>query len=362
MGIADRRTQPPARTRAPAGSLPRPRSACAALAIGATASAAQPSIDELNSQIARRQRPGAGARRRRSTPRPAELAAAQQQAIVAAQREAQLTAVLARGRASARRSSRPTVAERAGERWPARASQLQPLAQRALQPAGRRSIAAGCPTRRSLLLESDGFDDLADPGRVPAPDRGGRCRAGRPRPGAARPGRRRSSPRSRTPSARAEASTSGRRRPRRDRRRARRRRGAGGALASLRAPAPGGGRDAAVAGRRLDRRGPAARADLRPPGPERGRRVVRRLGDPRVDRDVRVGRQLRGRQPDLGRRRRVPDPALDLGALRRRGRPRRTPRPSEQSEIAAQIWADSGSAAWVCAGYTPSGGSRFAIR
>ncbi len=34
------------------------------------------------------------------------------------------------------------------------------------------------------------------------------------------------------------------------------------------------------------------------------------------------GRQLRRRQPELGRRRRVPDPALDLGPLRRRGPPR----------------------------------------
>ena len=50
--------------------------------------------------------------------------------------------------------------------------------------------------------------------------------------------------------------------------------------------------------------------------------LVRRLGDPAGDRNVRVRRQLRGGQPVLGRRGRIPDPALDLESLRR---PRRAP-------------------------------------
>ena len=47
------------------------------------------------------------------------------------------------------------------------------------------------------------------------------------------------------------------------------------------------------------------------------------------------------RQPLQRRRRRLPDPALDLGTLRRPGRPQDAPK-AEQDRIAAEIWADSG--------------------
>ena len=53
----------------------------------------------------------------------------------------------------------------------------------------------------------------------------------------------------------------------------------------------------------------------------RSRPLARRpLLDPDLHRDVRVRRQLRRRQPLQRRRRRLPDPALDLGTLRRPGR------------------------------------------
>ena len=58
-----------------------------------------------------------------------------------------------------------------------------------------------------------------------------------------------------------------------------------------------------------------------------GRPLARRpLLDPHLHRDVRVRRRLRRRQPLQRRRRRLPDPALDLGTLRRPGASRRTPR------------------------------------
>ena len=58
-----------------------------------------------------------------------------------------------------------------------------------------------------------------------------------------------------------------------------------------------------------------------PQKPKRSRTLARRpLLDPRLHRDVRVRRQLRRPQPFIGRRRRLPDPPLDLGALRRPGR------------------------------------------
>ena len=93
----------------------------------------------------------------------------------------------------------------------------------------------------------------------------------------------------------------------------------------------------------------AAEAASREAAEEDGRPLARRpLLDPDLHRDVRVRRQLRRRQPQQRRRRRLPDPALDLGPLRRPGRPQNAPK-AEQDRIAAEIWADSGGSAWVCA-------------
>ena len=70
------------------------------------------------------------------------------------------------------------------------------------------------------------------------------------------------------------------------------------------------------------RREAASRAEAE----ENGRPLARRpLLDPHLHRDVRVRRQLLRRQPLQRRRRRLPDPALDLGALRRPGRPTERP-------------------------------------
>ena len=74
----------------------------------------------------------------------------------------------------------------------------------------------------------------------------------------------------------------------------------------------------------------------------------RQLGDPGGHRDVRVGRELQRREPVIGCRRRLPDPSLDLEPLRRERRSAGR-LAAEQSRIAAQIWSDSGSGAWVCA-------------
>ena len=315
-------TAPP--ERAPAGRWRR-RSRVAALALGATGALAKPSIDELNSRIAgardqaqalgaqidahlgrARGRPAAGDRRR-----PARGAAHRG----------------ARGRASTRGAARGRGRPRRAGRSPALASSSAARSTRS--PTGWwRSTAAGCPTRprscstptasttsrpapstcagsrRPTRRSSAASAALRD--QVSAQARRGRRaprRAPRPPTTRSRPPATRSPPSAPTP------------RPRRPQ------------LAGLRAQRQAAVDSAAVAGRRLDRRGPAARADLRRAGPGRGQRVARRLGDPRVDRDLRVGRQLRGRQPELRRRRRVPDPALDLGTLRRRGPARRTPRP-----------------------------------
>ena len=91
--------------------------------------------------------------------------------------------------------------------------------------------------------------------------------------------------------------------------------------------------------------GPAARRG------HRDRALARRpLLDPELHRDVRVRWQLRRRQSLERGRGRLPDPPLDLAALRRPASAERVE--AEQGRIAAQIWADSGAGAWVCAGST----------
>src|SRR5215207_1032280 len=127
-----------------------------ALAIPATGSGAG-SIDQLNSQIAdaRQQAQTLGAQVQQTS---VQLAAAQSEAIAAAQREAQLNAVLSRGEERERELEAAVVeAERHLEI--ARA-QLQD----SLGELSRRLVdiyRSEMPDTTALLLSSDGFDDLA---------------------------------------------------------------------------------------------------------------------------------------------------------------------------------------------------------
>jgi septal ring factor EnvC (AmiA/AmiB activator) len=130
--------------------------ACAGLVIGAGPSFAAQSIDELNSQIAgaRQQAQDLGAQIDATS---AELASAQQQAIVAAQREAQLSAVLAAGEERERKlEGEVTVAK--GQLDVARTH-----LQHSLNTLSNRLVdiyRGGMPDATTLLLEADGMDDL----------------------------------------------------------------------------------------------------------------------------------------------------------------------------------------------------------
>src|SRR4051795_11755831 len=130
--------------------------AVALLGAGATQALGAQSIDELNSQIAgaKDQAQALGAQIDQTT---AELAATQQQAIVAAEREAQLDAVLEAGREREARLE-AEVAQTRNALADARA-QLQ----RGLNALSNRLVdiyRGGMPDATTLLLESDGWDDL----------------------------------------------------------------------------------------------------------------------------------------------------------------------------------------------------------
>ena len=128
----------------------------ALLALGAGPSFAAQSIDALNSRIAdaRQQAQTLGSQIDATS---AELANAQQQAIVAAQREAQLSAVLAAGEERERRlEGEVTVAK--GQLAVARAHlrhSLNTLSARLVD-----IYRGGMPDATTLLLEADGMDDL----------------------------------------------------------------------------------------------------------------------------------------------------------------------------------------------------------
>jgi septal ring factor EnvC (AmiA/AmiB activator) len=127
-----------------------------ALAIPVTSSGAE-SIDSLNSQIAgaKQQAQALGAEVQRTSE---QLAAAQSEAIAAAQREAQLSAVLAKGE-ERERQLEAAVAE-AKDRLAAARDQLQG----ALGALSERLVdiyRGDMPDTTALLLSSDGFDDLA---------------------------------------------------------------------------------------------------------------------------------------------------------------------------------------------------------
>lgn len=158
MGSSKRHISPAPARRAPATTL-RALAAlalCGALAVPVAHSGAQ-SIDELNSRIsgARAEAQNLGAEIEAAS---AELASVQAEAIAAARREAQLSAVLARGQArEASLEAAVGVAER--ELRAARA-QLS----RSLDLLADRLVAIyrhGMPDSTTVLLEADGFDDLA---------------------------------------------------------------------------------------------------------------------------------------------------------------------------------------------------------
>jgi septal ring factor EnvC (AmiA/AmiB activator) len=157
MGRTNRHTPAPLTRTAAA-----PRRALAVLALlgvlvaGAAHAGAQ-SIDELNSKIsgARADAQALGAEIEATS---AELASVQAEAMAAAQREAELSAVLAVGEAR-EASLEAAVAAARAELRRARAA----LA-RALDVLADRLVAiyrSGMPDPTTVLLEADGFDDLA---------------------------------------------------------------------------------------------------------------------------------------------------------------------------------------------------------
>lgn len=150
---------PPAHRPAPPGPV-AVLAAVAALAL-AFALAAPPSgaqsIDELNSKIsdARAQADALGAEIQASSNR---LATAQAQAIAAARREAELSAVLAAG------EQREAELERAVAEATAELARARAELQRSLDVLADRLVEIyrdGMPDATTVLLESDGFDDLA---------------------------------------------------------------------------------------------------------------------------------------------------------------------------------------------------------
>ena len=129
---------------------------CALLSLAAATALAAPSIDELSSRIAgaKDEAQALGAQIESTT---AELAAVQQEAIAAAQREAQLSAVLEQGLERERRLEAHVALTR--EELGAARAQLR----RGLNALSNRLVAiyrSGMPDATTILLQSDGFDDL----------------------------------------------------------------------------------------------------------------------------------------------------------------------------------------------------------
>ena len=208
MGIENRDKPSPARAAPPRRRARRLLAAlalCGALALPVAQSGAQ-SIDELNSRIAgaREQAEALGAEIEAAS---AELAAAQRRAIAAAQREAQLSAVLARGQEREARLEAAVASRRRRARRRARAAPA--LARRALRPPGR-DLPRRHARRDHRCCSSPTASTTSRPGpstcagsRRPTPRSSGGCARLRDA------GRRSSSPRSRTPSDAPRPSTSG---------------------------------------------------------------------------------------------------------------------------------------------------------
>jgi len=130
--------------------------AVAAVALPATLAGAQ-SIDELNSRIAgaQDQADALGAEVEAATE---QLRVAQQQAIAAAAREAQLSQVLARGQR--REAELEAEVARSREQLAAARDELR----HSLNTLSARLVdiyRGGMPDATTLLLEADGFDDLS---------------------------------------------------------------------------------------------------------------------------------------------------------------------------------------------------------
>ena len=322
---------------------------CLLALLAITAAASATGIDSLQAKVeSARDEAGAIAERLRAAQ--AELAAARSQAAAAAAREEQLTDLLADG--EQRAAELAGQVERSEDAWRRRSAACGEPARRwpggwsRSTRAARRATASVDPRLRRLRRPRDARPTTWPRSRNPTPSPG------------------------RAVSTRFATRVRGELRkvadleaPRRRLQRAAR----GRALGNLRRPRPGrSGRPPSCDSRRRRPRRLARDAESADRGwverhrsrgsgeprrrRRRGRALARRpLLDPVLHRDVRVRRRLRGRQPVQRRRRRVPDPALDLGPLRRPGRPAGCPK-EEQDRIAAEIWADSGGSAWVCAG------------
>jgi len=131
--------------------------ACCAVAALAASPAGAQGISDLESQIADA-RSQAGGLAADIDAKSAELAAAQAQAQAAAQREAELSVTLARGQERAAQLDAEVDATQA-----ALAAARERL-RRSLDALANRLVAmykGGMPDETTLLLESDGFDDLA---------------------------------------------------------------------------------------------------------------------------------------------------------------------------------------------------------
>jgi septal ring factor EnvC (AmiA/AmiB activator) len=156
MGSSEPQIPPPPRRPAAPRRALTALALCAALGAGVAQAGAQ-SIDELNSRIAGAQAEAEdlGAEIEATS---AELASVQAEAMAAAQREAELSAVLARG--EAREASLEAAVAAAEARLRAARAQLS----RSLDALADRLVAiyrGGMPDATTLLLEADGFDDLA---------------------------------------------------------------------------------------------------------------------------------------------------------------------------------------------------------
>ncbi len=154
MGIPDPHT--PARLRLTGSRFAAAFLACGTLAVTAAHSGAQ-SIDELSSKIdaAKQEAQALGSQIQAATDR---LAAAQQQAIDAAGREAELNAVLAKGQAKELRLE-AAIAESQASLSVARRQMTR--SRNALSGRLVDIYRSGMPDTTTLILQSDGFDDLA---------------------------------------------------------------------------------------------------------------------------------------------------------------------------------------------------------
>ena len=155
MGSANREHTAPLRRRARAGRVAAVLALLAALALPVAIASGQ-SIDDLNSRIAgaRDQADSIGAEIQAATE---QLRAAQEQAIAAAAREAQLSAVLERGE-QREAALEDQVAQARGQLTAARAELRHSL--NALSDRLVGIYRGGMPDATTLLLESNGFDDL----------------------------------------------------------------------------------------------------------------------------------------------------------------------------------------------------------